>query len=164
MADDPTPPEPKPDPKPDPELGDAGKKALEAERAARRDADKQLRAVQEELKKLQDKDKSETDRLRDEVEQLKAQSAEGAAKALRAEVALSKGLSAAHAKRLVGTTREELEADADEILEAFPSPGGGATPPPGKRPVPDLKGGTDPSDTPVETNPAKLAASVPRGF
>lgn len=35
----------------------------------------------------------------------------------RATVALTKGLTAAQAKRLVGGTREELEADADELLE-----------------------------------------------
>lgn len=164
MADDPKDPAPKPDPenKPDPkdDLGDAGKKALDEERKARRDAEARAKKVEEELKKLQDKDKSEVDRLRDEVETLKAQAAEGDAKALRAEVALSKGLSAAHAKRLVGTTREELEADADEILEAFPS--SGATPPPTKRPAPDLKGGSDPTETPDETDPRKLADAVPR--
>lgn len=34
----------------------------------------------------------------------------------RALVALDKGLTASQAKRLVGTTREELEADADDLL------------------------------------------------
>jgi hypothetical protein len=36
--------------------------------------------------------------------------------AARNEVALEKKLSPSQAKRLVGTTREELEADADELL------------------------------------------------
>ncbi len=35
---------------------------------------------------------------------------------LRAEIALSKGLTPTQAKRLVGSTKEELEADADELL------------------------------------------------
>lgn len=35
---------------------------------------------------------------------------------LRSAVALAKGLTASQAKRLVGTTREELEADADVLL------------------------------------------------
>ena len=35
----------------------------------------------------------------------------------RLEVALEKGLSPSQAKRLVGDTREELEADADELLK-----------------------------------------------
>lgn len=44
---------------------------------------------------------------------------EAEAKALRLEVAAEKGLTTAQAKRLVGTTRDELEADADELLETF---------------------------------------------
>lgn len=36
---------------------------------------------------------------------------------LKLQVALEKGLSAKQVKRLVGTTREELEADADELIE-----------------------------------------------
>jgi hypothetical protein len=35
----------------------------------------------------------------------------------RLEVALEKGLTPSQAKRLVGSTREELEADADELLK-----------------------------------------------
>lgn len=109
-------------------------------------------------------DKSETDKFREEIDALKATTTEQEAKALRAEVAVEKGLSAAQAKRLAGTTREELEADADEILEAFPNAGGTPPPPPGKKPQPDLKGGSNPGGTEeaVETNPAKLAENVPR--
>lgn len=162
MADDPSKQDP-PDPKSDPpaDLGDAGKKALDAERKARRDAEQKLKALEDQLKELQDKDKSEVERLRDEVESLKAQAQTSSAAALRAEVAMAKGLTPAQAKRLVGDTREDLEADADEILEAFPVQGG-ATPPPSNKPATDLRGGTEPNDDPVETDPAKLAASVPR--
>lgn len=39
------------------------------------------------------------------------------ASSLRAEIAITKGLTAAQAKRLVGETREQLEADADAYLE-----------------------------------------------
>jgi hypothetical protein len=86
-------------------------------------------------------------------------------------VAAAKGLSAAQAKRLSGGTREELEADADDLLATFkPADTGGesdkgarTTTRPASRPRESLSGGTDPSgDTPVETNPAKLAESVPR--
>jgi hypothetical protein len=41
---------------------------------------------------------------------------------MRAEVAAEKGLTAAQAKRLVGTTRDELLADADEFLALMPAP------------------------------------------
>lgn len=40
----------------------------------------------------------------------------------RLEVAMDKGLTPAQAKRLQGETKEELEADADEILELFGKP------------------------------------------
>lgn len=45
----------------------------------------------------------------------------------RASVALSKGLTPTQAKRLVGTTREELEADADDLLADLKA--SSATPP-----------------------------------
>jgi hypothetical protein len=167
MADD---PDPKgdpakgdPDPKKDPDkpLGDGGEKALAAERKARRDAEAALKDVQTKLQELEDKDKDEVTKLRDEVTSLRSQLTEAGAKSLRADVAMAKGLTAAQAKRLVGSTIEELEADADEILEAFPVKAG-ATPPPGRKPATDLKGGSDPEEGPIETNPAKLAESVPR--
>jgi hypothetical protein len=41
-------------------------------------------------------------------------------RATRLEIAHEKGLTPAQAKRLVGATKEELEADADEILRDFP--------------------------------------------
>lgn len=45
--------------------------------------------------------------------------AKAEARADRIEVAMEKGLTPAQAKRLQGETKEELEADADEILELF---------------------------------------------
>lgn len=55
--------------------------------------------------------------LEDRVAEIERQAKESEARALRAEVANAKGLTTAQAKRLVGATREELEADADELLE-----------------------------------------------
>src|SRR5690349_696993 len=103
------------------ELGEGGKKALEAERAARRDAERRERE------------------LRARVTELELSEA-------RREVAAAKGLSPAQAKRLVGTTREELEADADELLETFGGNGDTKTkPPPPGRAREDLRGGNDPT-------------------
>lgn len=69
---------------------------------------------------------SETDKLKREVQELKDAAAD-AAKApktdpvdlLKLEVALEKGMTLVQAKRLVGTTKEELEADADELVKSF---------------------------------------------
>jgi hypothetical protein len=47
--------------------------------------------------------------------------AQAEARAMKLDVAFEKGLTPAQAKRLVGATREELEADADEILRDFPA-------------------------------------------
>lgn len=145
---------------PDPDLG--AKKALEAERRARRDAEKQLRDLTARLKEIEDKDKSEVDRLREQVEQLKSEAATHAAKALRAEVASEKGLTAAQAKRLVGDTREELEADADDILASFPT-APGVTPPPSEKPHTELRGGNDPTGD-GEVDVREVVASIPRGL
>jgi hypothetical protein len=77
-------------------------KALVAERTARREAERQLRSAQDRVRSLEFHD-------------------------LRREVAAAKGLSPSQAHRLVGQTREELESDADDLLQAFapPEPAGG---------------------------------------
>lgn len=53
------------------------------------------------------------------AEKAEAQSKLDRDRADRLEVAMEKGLTPAQAKRLQGETKEELEADADEILELF---------------------------------------------
>ena len=97
------------------ELGAAGKRALEAERKRARQAEKELKAIREQLKEREDADKSELERLQERAAQEEKRAEDAEAKVIRSEVAAAKGLSAAQAKRLVGSTREELEADADEM-------------------------------------------------
>lgn len=97
------------------ELGDAGKRALEAERKARRTAEKELKALRDKVKEREDLDKSELERLQDRIAEAAKRAEDAEAKANRYEVAAAKGLTPAQAKRLVGSTREELEADADEM-------------------------------------------------
>lgn len=159
MADDPTTDDPaKGDPDKSEPLGDGGKKALDAERKRARDEKKRADDLEARLKELEDKDKSETDRLREENAQLKKDNGELTSAKLRLEVAAEKGVKA---RWLSGSTREELEAAADEYLTDHP-PAQGATPPPTQKPSRDLSGGTDPTEEPAETDPAKLASSVPR--
>lgn len=82
--------------------------------------------------------------LEDRVAEIERNAAASEARALRAEVANAKGLTPSQAKRLVGSTREELEADADELLKDIGdrktqgnrAPREGANPPSG--------GGSDP--------------------
>lgn len=113
------------------DLGDAGKKALAEERAARREAEKQRKELEAQLKELQplaakakqleDAKKSEAEKLNEKLTSAEKRAADAEQRLLRAEVAAEKGLSAAQAKRLVGATREELEADADDLLTVFGS-------------------------------------------
>jgi hypothetical protein len=164
---EPNEPDPKPakdkDPEPPADLGDAGKAALDKERKARRDAEKQSADLAARLKQLEDKDKSETDKLRDENATLTKENERLGGEILRRDIASDKGLTLAQAKRLHGATREELEADADEFLTEN-GPAKDETPA-GDRPKERLKSGAVPDAEPEETDPAKLAAMVsPNGF
>jgi len=125
MADENTPqdtPNPEPSMPDEPakdSLGDAGKKALDAERREKRAAEKRANELEARLKEFEDRDKTELQRAIERAEAAESRISEIESRALRLEVAAEKGLTTAQAKRLVGTTREELEADADELLETF---------------------------------------------
>lgn len=107
--------------------------------------------------------KSQADQLASQLADLQKKLADESHARLRAEVVASKGLTPAQAKRLTGTTLEELEADADDLLESFPSsPAGG---PPSPKPRPSLSdgasGGSDPQNQEEKVDPAKLADAIP---
>ncbi|MFD6770602.1 hypothetical protein ACFWC6_30765 [Micromonospora chalcea] len=103
------------------ELRDPGKKALQEERQKVRAAERELKAAQAELKKYQDRDKSEAEKTAERLAEFEQRAQQAEQLLLRLEVAAEKGLTPAQAKRLVGATREELEADADDILATFPT-------------------------------------------
>lgn len=169
-------------------LGDSGKRALNRERAARRKAEQDLKDAREELKEVradQDASKSDMEKVLAKVDGLEKRAVEAERKALVAEVSTAKGLSPAQAKRLQGSTRDELEADADELLDAFTPAAGkngdgdgdddtGKSDDKGKdddgkpasdgksvgRPKEKLSGGASPPDQGDEVDPAKLAESI----
>jgi len=158
--------------------GDAGagaKKALDAERAARRKADADAKAARDELTKLQatiSEGKTDGERMTAKLVELEARANEADMRAMRAEVAQSKGLTAAQAKRLQGKTVEELESDADELLSAFKPADGGAEGDDAQtgrvagtgRPRENLRpGATPPADNAEPYDSTKLLAAVPRG-
>jgi hypothetical protein len=110
------------------------------------------------LKQLEDADKTELEREKDARTASDRRATEAETKLLRMEVAIEKGLSTTQAKRLVGDTREELETDADELLEAFKAEGGdGRT-----KPATGLRSRSVPGAEPEDNDPTKLAAMVPR--
>lgn len=113
--------------------------------------------TKEKLKGHEDADKTELEKLAEKAATAEQRAATAEAALLRGEVAAAKELTPAQAKFLTGTTREEIEAKADEILEAFPAKG--ATPPPSKAPTPNLKGGSDPTEDTVDVK--SLVDSIP---
>jgi hypothetical protein len=80
------------------------------------------------LAEYEDRDKTEAQKLTERADAAEKLAASHEARALRLEVASEKGLTPAQVKRLVGSTREELEADADDLLENFKPSSGDAAP------------------------------------
>ena len=91
----------------------------EVKRALKK-ANKEAETLRLKLKEYEDRDKTDLQRLQEERDALKSERDLLHLETLRREVADEKGLTPAQARRLVGTTREELEADADDVLAAFP--------------------------------------------
>jgi len=130
-------------------LGDAGKKALDAMKSERNAARTELRDAKAKLAEYEKAEQAKAEADKSEAEKRAAaeqRAAEAELRATRLEVAHEKGLTPAQAKRLVGATREELAADADEILRDFPTT---PAPPERKVPKPDpsqgSRGGVKPS-------------------
>jgi chromosome segregation ATPase len=82
---------------------------------------RELEPLASKAKELEDAGRSDLEKLTARAEKAEQERAQVEARALRLEVAFEKGLTPAQAKRLVGASREELEADADEILRDFPA-------------------------------------------
>lgn len=106
--------------------------------------------------------KSEAEKAAAKAADAEKRALEAEQRALRLEVASDKGLTAAQAKRLVGATKEELEEDADELLESFKPDEKDDKSPTGGRPKERLKSGAKPDSEPDETDPAKIVENVPR--
>ncbi len=148
---------------PVPDDADDATKALikkrNGELAGLRARAKAAEADAEAWRKHKNDQKPIVDRLTGERDDHKSKAEKLAAELLRRDIADEKGLTAAQAKRLVGSTREELLADAD----AFLAETGGETAAPSRRPTERLRPGTGtPSEEPDEMDPAKLADTIPR--
>lgn len=136
-------------------LGDAGIKALKSEREARREAEQRAKELQQRLQEIEDAEKSELQKAQERLAEAEKAAADASAEATRLRVATEKGLSPAQAKRLAGSTYEEMAADADELLEQFAP---AAPAPPGGRPKPLVSGTGDGNEPPP--NPAEIADRI----
>lgn len=107
-------------------LGEAGQKALAAERkraaAAEKTAkssQKQIDDLSRQLQEFQDRDKTDAQKLTDAKTAAEKTAADAQARLMRYEVAAAKKLPAEWAARLQGSTQEDLEADADALMQAL---------------------------------------------
>jgi len=132
------------DPEVPPGTGDAGKQAIDRMKQERNDERKARRALEAQLAEYKKAEQAKAEADKSEAERRTAaeqRAAEADLRATKLEVAFEKGLTPAQAKRLVGATREELEADADDILATFPAVATKAEP---KTPKPDPSQGARP--------------------
>lgn len=128
---------------------------LRAESAKHRVANKELTEKATRLDEIEDASKSELEKLTEKATTAEQRAEALEAQLLRLEIAAEKGLSKKQAARLQGKTREELEADADELIEVFGSKAK-------SRVEPNLKPAGAGDELPDETDPAKLAARIAR--
>ncbi len=171
----PEPPDPKPDPKPEPkpepdpgELGDAGKRALDAEREARKAAERKLRDAEKDRDRL--KQQNETDQekaIREASEAVRGEERQKAHdRILKAEIKARAGTKLADpgdAVRLLDLSEfpvsddgevdeEKIDKAIDKLLERKPylkADAGGATPPGSK---PSVDGGPRPKNDDKQYN------------
>lgn len=103
------------------ELGDAGKKAIAAERRRADNLEKELKALKLDAETRANAELSELERLKKEADELRAGKTASELNALRFSVALEKGIPANLAGRLQGADRESIEADAISLSELIGS-------------------------------------------
>jgi hypothetical protein len=108
------PPEATPPPVDD-TLGDPGKRALEAERKARRAAEKASADALAKVKEYEDAQKSEAERLAAKVSELEARAAKAEADALRQRIVSEAGIPADLADLVSGSDEATMRATADRL-------------------------------------------------
>lgn len=170
-----TPTEPTGTPEGEP-LGEAGLKALAAERTARKALEDQVKALQplaDKAQALEDEQKTEQQKLTEALNAAKAESASSSTELMQLQAAMAKapagiepGQLADLASRLRGTTREEMEADAETLFAQFSGTAAPAAPPTGpvtQTPVEALKPGAMPTPPPEAPLAERIAAAEAAG-
>jgi len=132
-------------------------KKVRAEAAKYRTQNKELAEKAARLDELEGTTKSDLEKLAEKATTAEQRAQAAEQRALRLEIAADKGIPKRLIDRMRGSTQEELEADADELLELL----GQKARPPG-RVAENLRPAGGGDEPPEETDPAKLAAAVPR--
>jgi hypothetical protein len=103
------------------------------------------------------------ERLTEQVTQLASERDKTAAERDRYTVALEKKLTPTQAKRLVGSTLDELTADADALLaDLGVNVQANEAEPPTRQPRPNLSGGTDPGAADIGSDEIRAAVEAVR--
>jgi hypothetical protein len=139
---------------------DRAAKLIENTRADRERVSRENADLKAKLKEREDADKTESEKAAERAKEAEETANTATLAALRLEVALEKGLTKTQAQRLIGTTYEELAADADELLASFTTTDDDRQDL--RRPTERLRRGAAPSGEQEETDPVKLAAGIPR--
>lgn len=126
----------------DPEgLGDAGKKALQAERARADAAEKRLREVEADLKSQKGEHETVIQKLNDQLKEGTSLAEQAIAERDRFQVAYSKQVPADLIEFLQGSTPDELTASAEKLMAHIGAP---------KTPVPDPMQGASGQEPPTD--------------
>lgn len=147
-------------------LGGKGLDALHKERSARRAAEaraRELEPLAARARELEDATKTEAQRAADALAAATRRAETAEAHVLRHEVAAAAGLPAGWAARLVGGTREELEADAAELAARLAPADPGARPL-AVRPDPTQGGATTGGSVPLNGDPLLRALTTKLGI
>lgn len=104
------------------DLGDAGKKALAAERDARKAAENALKATQEKLAQFEQANLSEVEKAQKAAQEAQAQLANLTRQNTINTVALAKGVPADLVSFLSGDSEDEVSAKADLLLARLNAP------------------------------------------
>lgn len=123
------------------QLGDAGKRALAAERKRADDAEKAQKALQAQIDQIEAAKLSDLEKAQKTAADATATATKAQVEAARLRVAMAKGIPVALVDRLRGGTEEEIAADADELLKVVTPPTQG-DPARDPAPRPDLTQGT----------------------
>lgn len=121
---DPAPPQPDPT-----QLGDAGKAALQAERAAKKAAEKRAADAEARLKTIEDAEKTDLQRAQDRAAELEKTLAEEQRQRLRLQVATQHKIGTDDLILLTGSTEEELTAQATRIAALATAQAAASAPP-----------------------------------
>ena len=130
--------------KPDEQLGDAGKKALDAERAARKAAEDEQKKLAARLKEIEDRDKSEAEKAAERLAEAEARAVEVEARATRAEVAAATSVPVEILAGPKSSSAEDITAFAELVIaHASQKPQGPVIPSQGKQPTANTVENTD---------------------